>query len=97
VCTRLGILTLPRSGVGDVRGKGMSSAMSASSIGEFSRGPQVTIIDGVCGRLIDAKREMYALDCARLGVLTHLLPVFLIGCALVNKICRRSGLVVERL
>jgi len=57
-CTRLGILTHLRSGVGNVRGKGTSSAMSASSIGEFSRGPQVRIVDGVCGRLIDAKREV---------------------------------------
>ena len=70
----------------------------ASAFGEFSRGSQVRFVNGLGGgratRLIDARSELHSFDRAGLGILTRLPAAFFFGCALANKVYRRSRLVV---
>jgi hypothetical protein len=88
--TKMGILTHLCPGLGVVRCEGTSNTMS-----EFKWWVQSRTSGQVCWRTawkaVNAKRELHAFDCARLGILRHLPSVFLIGCMLVNKEWACSG------
>ena len=52
------------------------------------------LLTGWATRLIDARSELHSFDRAGLGILTCLPAAFFFGCALANKVYRRSRLVV---